>query len=226
MKADEQPHPTGSSAVKRWGDELSEPDQGRDVGAIRERHRPRHPCGTRSATSGRSAAARIRLHDDPAVRCHGIPYLDRFHRRERPPRHGERRGASGRIRRCPRQRVGPCGVEHRRRRGDGGVLAVRRGPAPLRRPRRRRALPVHAVRARRLPPRDGLFRTARYEGRVHIRRACPRGLAGAVEPERGLGGRERRCADCRVRTDPATVQLHHRGRRRPLSPGRCRMDPR
>ena len=44
----------------------------------------------------------------------------------------------------------------------------RRGPAPLRRPGRRRGLPLHAVRARRRPPGVRELRAARPQGAVHL----------------------------------------------------------
>ena len=60
-----------------------------------------------------------------------------------------------------------------------------RGPAPLRRPRGRRGLPLHAVRTGRRPPGLRQLRAARPEGPVPLRGDGARGLDGAGATARG-----------------------------------------
>ena len=100
----------------------------------------------------------------------------------------------------------------------------RRGSAPVRRPGRRRHLPLHPLRAHRRPPGVRQLRAARSQGALHLRRHRAGGWQIAVRatPSRagphdaGLGHRD-------VRPDAAPVDLPHRGGRRALPPGRGRL---
>ena len=74
----------------------------------------------------------------------------------------------------------------------GGLHQHRRGPAPLRRPGRRRGLPLQPVRGAGLPPDVRRLRAARPQGhvRLHGHRAGP--LAGRVQlPHAGADARRR-----------------------------------
>ncbi len=79
--------------------------------------------------------------------------------------------------------------------GRGGVRLHehRRGAAPLRRPGRRRGLPVLPVRGRRLPARVRRLRAAGPQGGLHLHGDRARALDGGVHlPHAGAGRRARR----------------------------------
>ncbi len=75
----------------------------------------------------------------------------------------------------------PRGRQRARRAGRLPLLPHRRGPAPLRRPRRRPGLPLHPVRGARRPPRLHHLRAARPQGVVHLPRDRAEPLDGRLE---------------------------------------------
>ena len=72
----------------------------------------------------------------------------------------------------------PPGGQHARGEGRLHLLPHRRGPAPLRRPRRRPRLPLQPVRGARRPPRLHHLRAARPQVGLHLQRDRPRPLEG------------------------------------------------
>ena len=74
-------------------------------------------------------------------------------------------------------------ARHRRR---PALHQHRRGPAPVRRPGRRRGLPVQPVRDRRRQAGLRLLRPARPQGHVHLPHHRARPLAGRLERGRGI----------------------------------------
>ena len=87
-----------------------------------------------------------------------------------------------RLRRIDRHRADRAGRAQRaRRRRRLPLLEHRRGPAPLRRPRRRRGLPVLAVRDRRRQADVRLLRPARPQGDLRRQRHRARALAGDLQ---------------------------------------------
>ena len=109
---------------------------------------------------------------------------------------------------------------HRRRRLR--LHEHRRGPAPLRRPGRRRGVPLLAVRGARQPPRVRRVRAARPEGDVpvHRHRARRRGQVVSNSPDARAARPGRRHRDLALRAHAAHLELHHRARRRAVR-GRC-----
>ncbi len=103
-------------------------------------------------------------------------------RRQRLPRGGRHR--------APRPRRGERAAGRR----DGPVHEHRRGPAPLRRPGRRRRVPVLAVRDGRREAHVRLLRPARPQGPLHADRHRAHGLEGRLQrgDRRDRRGRGRR----------------------------------
>ena len=107
-------------------------------------------------------------------------------------------GADARRRRGQRRRAHPARRPRRRerahRRRRRRLHEHRRGPAPLRRPGRRRGLPLLAVRGARQPPRLRRVRAARPQGDVPVHRHRARALAGRLQ-----------LADARAASTPAAT---------------------
>ncbi len=96
--------------------------------------------------------------------------LRRRHRRPLPQRHAQRRRTWTSSGYAPQDGIAlhrPAGGQRPRRGRRPALHEHRRGPAPLRRPARRRDLPVLAVRDRRREAHVRLLRPARPEGRLH-----------------------------------------------------------
>ena len=106
----------------------------------------------------------------------------------RAQRDAQRRGAGPRrgVRRRARAPERPAGRERRRHRRRRRLQPHRRGSAPLRRPGGRRGVPLHPVRARRLPAAVRQLRAARPQGRASSSPSPPRrsGGCGPTRPWR------------------------------------------
>ena len=165
------------------------------------------------------------LHGDPARRRH-------LHRGRGPLACAPRRSTASRST-CPastasawRSRAG--GRQRARGRRRLRLHAHRRGPAPLRRPGRRRGLPLHAVRDLRRAPHVRLLRPARPQGRRSASRSRrPAGLGRASATARcptarprasraaGVRRRRRGCRRTSPPSSPAPTPRARRARRHP-----------
>ena len=102
------------------------------------------------------------------------------------------------------------------------LLQHRRGPAPVRRPGRRRGLPLHPVRDGRRPAGLRLLRPARPQGRLHAstsRRPTHWQVVSNTPTPAPVAGRAQASP---AGTSPTTARmshLHHRPRRRALPRG-------
>ena len=108
--------------------------------------------------------------------------------------------------------------ERARRRGHRALHEHRRGDAPVRRPGRRRGLPLQPVRGAGLAPGLRGVRAARPQGHVRVHRHGARPLDGPVRlPHAGADARRRprrhRARDVGLRADPGALLLRHRPRR-------------
>ena len=197
-----EPHPRGGGDPRR-------PAHGP---LVRRRPRPRHRSDD------------LRDEEHGAVRRHAggrdVRRLrGRVGRVGHPQRHRPRPGGqldgladSAARSRC-RERAG--------RRGHGALHEHGRGDAPVRRPGRRRGLPLLAVRGRRLASRLRGVRAARPQGHLRVHRHGTRPLDGPLRlPHPGADASRRpgrhRSRDVGVRADPGALLLRHRARLRPL----------
>ena len=107
-----------------------------------------------------------------------------------------------------------------RRRRRPALHEHRRGPAPLRRPARRRDVPVLAVRDGRREADVRLLRPARSQGGVHAHRHRARPLAGRRRTARSRARPTlTRGQDHPLRDHAADQPVHHRAGRRPVPRG-------
>ena len=130
----------------------------------------------------------------------------------------------GRVR-LPQRRRPRAGRPGRRQRARGrrrpALHQHRRGPAPLRRPARRRGLPLLAVRDRRRQAHVRLLRPARPEGGLHVTGHRARPLGGLVQRRRRSRREQRRAGKRPLRHHAADEPVHHRAGRRAV-PRRAR----
>ena len=147
--------------------------------------------------------------------------LRRPGRRDHPRDHAQRRaGRRLGVRRQPDRADRPGRREHPRGPGRLHLLPHRRGPAPLRRPRRRPGLPLLPVRGPGRPPRLHHLRAARPQGAVHLHRDRAGALEGRLQRRRRPQPEDREPTGRRERglelpADQADVDVRHRaGRRR------------
>ena len=201
-RARPEPHPRGGGDPRR-------PDRGP---LLRRRPRPGHRAGD------------LRDEEHGAVhRSRGFGDVHRLRRRVRrvgrPERYGARPGH-------PVGRLADRAARSRRReracrRGHRGLHQHRRGHAPVRRPGRRRGLPLQPVRGAGLAPGVRRLRAARPQGhvRLHGHGARPTGRSGPSPPRRAEPGRRPRrdlARDVDLRADPGPLLLRHRHRVRAL----------
>ena len=171
----------------------------------RRAHVPRRPRPSSSAAAQPGAETFIDLVADTV---HSATLNGDRARREH--LHRGRRAAAAR----------PGGAEHARRHRRLPLLQHRRGSAPLRGPRGRAGLPLHAVRAGRRQADVRLLRPARPQGHVHAARRRAVRLAGRLQhrwPDDR--GRPRRLPARALRADQADLDLPRRADRRALRQG-------